>query len=157
LAGHLDGSLEALAAEHRLTYTRYADDLIFSSNDSFSRPPAERVILAANARIAASRYEVNARKTRIIAPGSRLEILGVLVDGPTLRLPARTRNRVERHLRGLEVHGVESHLQVCGFRDIDGMRNHIFGLIAYCYGVDPELAKSYFARLSSAFPLPGAF
>ncbi|WP_233573191.1 MULTISPECIES: reverse transcriptase family protein [unclassified Frondihabitans] len=153
LASGLDRALHELAISHGTTYTRYADDLTFSGGP-YDRASAREFASSVTSAIFAAGYTPNKKKTRLIAPGRRLEVLGVLVNGSKLRVPARFRKRVEAHLYGLESHGVMGHLHSRGFRDIDGMSRHILGLIAHVHAVDSSLAKVYYTRFASAFPNP---
>jgi RNA-directed DNA polymerase len=153
LASGLDRSLNKLAVSYGTTYTRYADDLTFSGGP-FDRASAQKLASSVTSAIFAAGYAPNENKTRLIGPGRRLEVLGILVDGSKLHLPARFRKRIETHLYGLETYGVTGHLDNRGFRDIDGMSRHILGLIAHVHAVDSSLAKLYYSRFASAFPTP---
>ena len=154
LAEELDAALAKAAASLGLTYSRYADDLSFSSYEGKGSAFTSNAVGSLTRVIAAHGYEVNAKKTSVARIGGRIEMLGMLVDGEELRLAPRTKARVERHLSGLERFGVERHRLHCGFRDSLGMRNHIAGLIAYCHAVEPDRAARYGQRLNKVFPIP---
>lgn len=83
----LDNSLIKFAKKYRFNYTRYADDLSFSSN---VKPiPAEIGVLEGDKFILSSSFkhtitkngfEVNDEKTRCSLPGNKKEVTGVLVN-----------------------------------------------------------------------------
>lgn len=152
LALALDNRLEQLAASENLVYSRYADDITFSSSGSFSRPSAVGKVAKLSRAIAQAGYEVNASKTRIVPPGRRLQVLGILVDGPAVRLTLRTRNRIEYHLRGMEKFGIQQHQAHAGFDDSIGMLHFVRGLVDYAWDIEPVRATVYRQRLAAVIP-----
>ncbi len=78
-------------------YTRYSDDIVVSSTDgNFSRDRALKIVAFIQKLSEFNGFSLNKDKTRIMTPGSRKYILGVLVDGPSLRLGKHERERIER-------------------------------------------------------------
>jgi RNA-directed DNA polymerase len=77
IALRLDRRLAGLARKLEFSYTRYADDLSFSGNDSGRIPPLERL---ATQIIEAEGFRVNDQKTRIMRRGSRQTVTGVGVN-----------------------------------------------------------------------------
>ena len=153
LALALDQRLEAIASDLDLVYSRYADDLTLSSSAKFTRSHAARAAAALSSAIAGTGYELNASKTRVILPGRRMEVLGMLVDGSSVRLTVRTRKRIEFHLRGIEEFGLESHRMHAGFRDSVSMLHFLHGLIDYAWDVEPTRASTYRDRLALIAPI----
>jgi retron-type reverse transcriptase len=90
IAGALDGKLVKLAKSVRCTYTRYADDLTFSTNQkTFPTALAHQDSLAPSAwhlgtkllqKITSSRFIVNDGKTRMQCRGSRQLVTGLIVN-----------------------------------------------------------------------------
>jgi len=146
VAINMDAALTEVSIQHHLTYTRYADDISFSSAADVSRALAGNVIADAGRAIERAGFEINTAKTRVLGPGSRMRLLGVLIDGPKLRLTSQTRDRIEFHLRGMRKFGTVEHGKSCGFRDTIGLQHHVRGLIDYANDVDPDIAKSYMVR-----------
>jgi len=74
----LDTRLSGLARRFHLTYTRYADDITFSSNHNVYQPNGEffkelyRIIEDCH-------FKVNPNKTRLQKRGSRQEVTGIIV------------------------------------------------------------------------------
>lgn len=73
----LDRRLRQLATRHRATYTRYADDLTFSS-----QRPAFREQFHAELKVilGAEGYQENERKRRLQLPNTRQEVTGIVVN-----------------------------------------------------------------------------
>lgn len=74
----LDRQLKGLAKRYRLTYSRYADDITFSSNyDVYSNPT---FTLELNRIITAQNLVINLTKTRLQGNGYRKEVTGIIVN-----------------------------------------------------------------------------
>lgn len=77
-----DKEMTRMARQHRLTYTRYADDIALSTSDpAFTRSRASDVVLAAYAVMGSYGLSPNTTKTNVVPPGARKLVLGLLVDG----------------------------------------------------------------------------
>jgi RNA-directed DNA polymerase len=85
----LDHSLTDLAESSGLKYTRYADDLTFSSKFKIS----EDFKLAVAAKINRRGFSVNERKTRFRGQGGRMEVTGVVINAHA-QPPRQWRNKV---------------------------------------------------------------
>ena len=148
----LDELMSEIAQEFQLTYTRYADDMVFSSSGTFARTRVARILHASESAVRKSGFVINTAKTQIQAPGRRLSVLGVLVDGDHLRVPKKVRSTIRWHLRGIESNGLAAHQEHARFRDIEGMLNYIYGVICYINDVDRHLAAELHARFRTLLP-----
>jgi len=78
VAKHLDRELKELADKHSLIYTRYADDLTFSTEDSsVDMGPIETEVKKVITR---QNFLVNHNKTRIQRPHRRMSVTGIVVN-----------------------------------------------------------------------------
>lgn len=148
-----DLAVENTAQKLGLTYTRYADDLTLSSNSkAFSREAALSSVSELYQIIRKFSFEPNLTKTKIVPPGSRKVVLGLLVDGPSPRLTKQFRNRLRLHLHHIGPNGAGAveHAQKNQFQSVFGLRNHLEGLISFAHLVDPELAKHAWAEFENA-------
>lgn len=75
----LDLRLSGLARTLGATYTRYADDMVFSGDDELRRA-ADRLQAWVGAIAAQEGFAVNHRKTRVMARARRQEVTGVIVN-----------------------------------------------------------------------------
>ena len=139
----LDDRLRALADGKRWVYTRYADDLAFSTNTPSTRQQAVAIAREAKHEIRDFGLICNESKTAIIPPGARKIMLGVLIDRFQPKLTRAFRNNIETHLYALSNPkiGAAAHLLSRGFSSVIGMRRHIAGLIAFAKQVDPPYAR----------------
>jgi len=151
----LDRLLSAFAARHRLVYTRYSDDLTFSSAAEFRRGDAVKLTHALSGLIRAGGFTPHRTKTRIVPPGARHVVLGLLVEDEVRLLPEHAR-RIDNHLRGCEKYGLESHALHRGFDSVLSFGNHLDGWIAFAMGVDRPRATEWRQRLLTLIPDVGS-
>jgi RNA-directed DNA polymerase len=146
----LDRDLASLAASNGLAYTRYADDLYFSTDDgSFTRGLAEKFLRSANARLRKEGLLPHNEKTRISPPGARKVVLGLLVDGTHPRLQREFKQRLLMHAYYMNKYGPANHAAARGFRSLWSLRRHVSGLLAYAKQVEPHFGADAERKLSS--------
>jgi len=133
----MDEDLETLALSHGVTYSRYADDLCFSFLESDRRTITNFKRLVVSILIKYN-FEENSKKTRIIPPGSRKIITGIVIDSGKATIPRELRDRIRMHLYYAKKVGIADHCKEKGFRSIIGFRNHLFGLITYASSINPS-------------------
>jgi RNA-directed DNA polymerase len=140
----LDEALWAIAGHHGLVYTRYADDLAFSTRaETFDRKLASKVIGETYTAMALFGFSPNATKARISPPGGRKVVLGLVVDGSKPRLTREFKSRLRQHLYYLRRNdfGPAVHAQRREFASIVGLRHHVHGLIAYARQIEPKYGE----------------
>ena len=152
---NFDLRLENLADENGLYYTRYADDITLSSAADLKRSIAGRLIGQITHSMSRHGLSPNATKTRIVPPGARRVVLGLLIDGPTPRLTREFKLSMRQHLYYLEHEevGPAAHAASRGFVAIAGMKNHLLGLAAFAKQIEPAYGDQVTARLL-AVPWP---
>ena len=145
----LDTRLSRIAKMLGWKYSRYADDLAFSTDKKSSRTEVLKLRSIVEASINGAGLLPNHSKTRISPPGARKVLLGVLIDRERPRLTRRFKDNIETHLYALNHKdlGIEAHRDKRGFSSTTGMRHHILGLIAFAHHVD----KTYAAKLYCEF------
>ena len=140
----LDASLQDVADELGFVFTRYADDLTFSTHRGRLKSAEIRVLRARVVAILRRHgLKENRKKFSIAGPGARRLVLGLLIDSDRPRLSRATRARLEGHLHFLLNKGVIAHAQHREFRSTDALRLHLNGLLAYVKQVDDGLYLKY--------------
>lgn len=140
---NLDQEISRISSEVNLVYTRYADDLTLSTGDPrFSRCTAKLVVSRVYASLRRHGLEPNLTKTKIIPPGGRKVVLGLLVDGEEPRLTKAFRDRLRQHLHYMQRDdvGPVRHAEAQGLQSVYGLRNHVRGMIAHAAQIDREFA-----------------
>jgi RNA-directed DNA polymerase len=152
LAMHkLDQRLSHFAIAQGWVYTRYADDLAFSTKDQSDRHKARQLIGQVKQALSDFGLAPNEAKTVIAPPGARRIVLGLQVDGHVPRLTRDFRNNLETHLYALTAThiGPENHRRARGFASLIGMRRHISGLLAYAHYIEPAYASQCYAQFNA--------
>ena len=141
IARQLDSRLTGLAHHGGWTYTRYADDLVFSHPDTTANVAA---LTRAVSRIASDEgFTVNDRKTRIMRAPNRQMVTGLVVND-RVRLSRRTRRRIRAFLHRCSTHGMDAVSAEIG-RDA---RAVAAGYLAFVHMVDPQEALRMRSRAS---------
>lgn len=155
----LDRDLAEIATEAGLIYTRYADDLTFSTGSTaFFRHDATNFLRLAQKRVREEGLLPNKQKTLIAPPGARKIVLGLLVDGDRPRLRREFKQRLLVHAHYLKRFGPAHHAEKRGFRSVWSMQRHTYGLVAYARQVEPDFALRVERELADVNwgPLTGA-
>jgi len=146
----LDEKLATLAENGGLAYTRYSDDVVFSTRGAFTRSDAAALVNNATSALRSSGLEVHRRKTKIVPPGARKVVLGLTILDGAVALPRAFKRRVEVHVRGVHKFGLIEHARHRGFRSVLSMVEHIDGCIAFASSVDRSFAELLGAEWATA-------
>lgn len=138
----LDQELAKLAEDNGLTYTRYSDDLTFSTIESLGREEAARVISEVDSIVRKFRFTLHRKKTRVVPPGARHIVLGLLVDGDDVRLTNEYRRMIDIHLRGVDKFGLAEHYRHRKFDSLFSFINFIDGSLAFAHSIQPDWTAS---------------
>ena len=140
----LDEDLSQVAEQGGLTYTRYADDITFStSSKEFSRNDATTIVALCYEIIASHGFSPNTAKTKVVPPRARKIVLGLNVDGQHPRLGKSYKKQLRQHLYYLSTgaRAVLEHSKRRNFVSVAGLRNHLRGRIAYACRVEPMFGQ----------------
>jgi retron-type reverse transcriptase len=110
----LDRRLAGLAGKHSFAYTRYADDLTFSGNDTAKIAKLMKLVPTI---VAAEGFIVNTEKTRILRAGRRQTITGVVVNkvmGLSRQERRRLRASLHRHMAARDAGSAGERLRLHG-------------------------------------------
>jgi RNA-directed DNA polymerase len=146
----LDLRLKALSDLNWFVYTRYSDDLSFSTKlnktDAIIRQFKRDVV----AELLRDGFNYNKQKTVIRGPGSRKIVLGMIVDGPNPRLPNEDKDLLRQHLYFLtnSNHGPAKHA-VARKTSISGIYHHVRGKIAWAEQIEPVFGKYCLDKFNS--------
>jgi hypothetical protein len=140
-AYRLDARLTGLAQSAGAIYTRYADDLAFSGNSDFDKR-AERFSLHVAAILLEEGFHAQHRKTRIMRPGVRQYLAGVVTNQKINPVRADV-DRLRAILHNSALHGPNSQNR----ENHPDFRNHLRGRVAYVESLNPQKG----ARLRTIF------
>ncbi len=144
----LDASLFELSKQYSCVYSRYADDIVFSTNE-FTKERAGTLIHEASKLLGSMGFRRNRQKTQVCPPGARKIVTGLLVDRPEPRLSRQFRSSLELHLFYSQKIGVLEHCKHRKFRSLFGFRAYLHGLITYAEHVTPSYGAECRTRFDS--------
>lgn len=125
LCRRLDRRLANLAREHHCRFSRYADDMTFSTND-LAKFDANALLNATYQIIESEHFQPNRDKTRILTPRERQIVTGIVVN-KGVNVNRKYLRNVRATLRNCERYGIESQVvKPSAFKD---ERNSRIGLV----------------------------
>lgn len=141
---HLDKRLENYAIHNGIKYTRYADDLTFSSNDPNKLPKSSFIQKV----LSEDNFTLNTKKTGTFGKNSRQMVTGILINGDNPRVPQKFKRQIYRHLHFCQKFGPNDHFKYVK-PELDHARQWLYGKIYYVNSIEPEEAKKMFAIADS--------
>lgn len=122
----LDEKLHDLAREQGMVFSRYADDLTFSSQEWI-----EGSLVDVIAKMVADEgFVLNPEKTRFCGPGDRMEVTGVTINNG-LNAPRNWRNSIRGFLNRVEKNP----------RQFVDQFNYVAGVFGTLKSIDPNMEK----------------
>ncbi len=100
----MDRRLSGLAAKHGWRYTRYADDLTFSFPAESKDSPQLNLLLGAVPQIVKEEgFVIHPEKTRILRPGGRQTVTGLVVnENSNPRVPRKLKRQIRAAIHNLK-------------------------------------------------------
>ncbi|PFH12244.1 reverse transcriptase (RNA-dependent DNA polymerase) [Collimonas sp. PA-H2] len=134
-AYRLDMRLQALAVSLNASYSRYADDLVFSGDQELERA-MHRFHVQVAAIALEEGFSVNTRKTRMMRSAVRQQITGIVVNShPNIARPDF--DNLKAALTNCIRHGPASQNR----EGRDNYRQFLAGKVAYLHMVNPQRGK----------------
>ena len=141
IASRLDNRLAGLIKtfNDNWSYTRYADDLTFST--SHSEPEIGKIIAAVSHIANEEKFVIKNEKTRIMRAPRRQSVTGLLV-GDQVRIPKATIKNMRALFHNIESKGAEAVSEEIKKNAL----NVAHGYWAYLYMVNPKQADKYLKK-----------
>ncbi|EKO3906856.1 retron St85 family RNA-directed DNA polymerase [Vibrio fluvialis] len=134
-----DSVISKLCSERKIVYTRYADDLTFSTNQSnvlFEIPVLVKDTLA---KLFGNAIRINRKKTKFSSKAHNRHVTGITINNDGDISLGRARKRYMKHL----VH--RASLDTLNCED----RQHLRGLIAFAKHIEPSFIQSLIKKYSA--------
>jgi RNA-directed DNA polymerase len=140
----MDQRLSGIAKNLDLRFTRYSDDITFSS---WKRRELKWKIDLLCEKVYSTLnefgYSANKSKTKICAPGDRKIVLGLQVGGKEPKLSSEFKDHLRLHLyfcNHPQIGVIRHAIEVRGFDSVWGFKNYLRGLIDFSNMVDEQFA-----------------
>jgi RNA-directed DNA polymerase len=142
LCRRLDRRLEGMATARGFTYTRYADDLTFSTGDSEKLRDIGNILQGAGSIVTHEGLKVHPTKTRVLRQSQRQEVTGVVVN-QKLNVDRSTLKRFRATLHHIEKDGFAGKQWGQG---VD-LLSSIVGFANYVAMVNPTKGREFLAQV----------
>ena len=147
VAHRLDNVLSDYASHNGFMYTRYADDITFST-PVLAKNKIGKVVRHVVSCVRKAGFIENKKKIRIAGPGARKQVLGLLVDQSTPRISKKTFKRIDRLIYSIDKYGLDSVAKHDGFDSAYGLYNHVYGLLCHVKDVDGKRWEKFYERFA---------
>jgi RNA-directed DNA polymerase len=131
-AYRFDARLAALATEAGAVYTRYADDLIFSGDESFTRS-VDRFKVQVGAIAIEEGFAIQHRKTRAMRQGVSQRAAGIVIN-QKINMPRNDYDRLKAILCNCVKHGPADQNR----SSVADFRAHLSGRVAHVARLNPS-------------------
>jgi len=125
----LDVRLTELSRRFGATYSRYADDLVFSGDVLFSRPALQRAV---EEIVSSEGFALNSQKTRWMTASRRQLVTGAIVNAG-VNVVRGEYDRLKATLHNCARHGIDSQS-----RGLPRFRAHLEGRVAWVEHLNPK-------------------
>jgi hypothetical protein len=129
--------------------------LTFSTLQPISRKEGVYLIRQVSDAIYAAGFRVHKKKTKLVPPGARKIVLGLLVNDESVRLLPEFRRQLLNHIRGVTRYGLTGHATHRKFESSLSMINYIDGALAFAKNVDEDWAMLANSKWTAALTKDG--
>lgn len=138
----VDKDLISLCKRNDMTYSRYADDMVFSTNSDIN---PDEFIKKAYKIINQKGYRINSKKTRIMKDGKTKKICGIIVSD-RLNLPKENRKKIRAIVHNSLDNGIENE---CGSDELSFIM-FVEGYLSYIKPINPKLYGELYVKWKKA-------
>lgn len=145
---NFDAAMSSHAAGFGFVYTRYSDDMIFSSSGTNDRARCAALAKESCALLGRFSFEPNYKKVKIFSPGARKMAYGLVVNSSRPRLTREIRFSLENQVYKVIKHGLAS--ISTGTGTVDYSLSRLLGWLHYASQVEPEFANPLLDKVKSS-------
>lgn len=149
VARKMDARIQAIASHFGATYTRYADDMVLTFANG-SKETCASVFRQVVDAIRRDGFRINRSKSRVVGPGGRKVVTGLVVNDVKPRLPKSLKSEIELAIYHIGKHGLLSHMERRKSKRPLGYLNHLVGKILYCHSIEPAFGDAAMSNLREA-------
>lgn len=142
----VDSKLLEYANENQLVYTRYADDLTFSTDTSNIEEHLDHIIHF----ITESGFRINENKTHIMKDNYRKMVTGLIVN-EKVKVPKKFKRIFKQELYYCQKYGISQHLQAIGRNNAINFQEYMYGKAYFIKMVEANLGEYYLKQLDELF------
>lgn len=147
-----DEMLEKICSLLEYKYTRYADDITISSNKKISSLEVDFLSKTIEQFLQTINHflKLNTAKTKILHPGQRKIITGVLVN-KTLNVPKELISEIRLEIYCLQKYGASNRIEVYNQKNNTNLdrysyRQKLYGKICFVNMINPKKAEKFYEQ-----------
>lgn len=142
----MDREIQRYSKANKITYSRYADDLTFSSNSEMPELVAQitRIVEKYD-------FKVNTEKTQTFTRGEPKFITGLVVQNGIVRIPKHFKRELRKEIYFCQKFGVLVHLQNSNATRFVNYREHLYGKAYYVNMIEPDVGKKFLDELDTIY------
>ena len=143
---NIDLQILDILKNKNIQYTRYADDLMFSSNSDklvWLKDEIEKLV-------SKNGFAINVGKTKLFEEKDQKLIMGLnLTNG--IKIQNSYKRKLRQEIYYCKKYGIENHLQKVGASNRSNFVAYIYGKVYFVKMVEPELGKELLENLDQIF------
>jgi hypothetical protein len=131
---NIDNELINIAGKYSVTYTRYSDDITFSSNSNYFPTIDELEEIFKKYK-----FKLKKEKTLFLEYGQSQYVTGLSISNPTHpRIPRRTKRKIRQDLYQLDKYFWDNES-----KDIETKLRNVYGKIVYVMGIEKDIGRNF--------------
>ena len=138
----MDEKLEKFCLKKEITYTRYADDMSFSSNEDIGGLSDEICSI-----IEEYPFKINQKKICYYQDPYRKIVTGLIVKENEVCIPKKFKRKLKQEIYYCRHLGVQKHLENTGNSERTGFKEYMYGKAYFVAMVEPETGEKYLEDL----------
>lgn len=138
----MDQELEIFCKKKKITYTRYADDMSFSSNEEIGGFLKDICSIIENYS-----FKINEKKTCYYKDPYRKIVTGLVVKENGICVPKKFKRKFKQEIYYCKKLGVQRHLENTGNKERTGFKEYMYGKAYFIAMVEPETGEKYLKAL----------
>ena len=148
----LDELIGTYCTSKNFTYTRYSDDIFISSNFTNHGECIEIMNYVIHS-FQKHGFRINKKKSRILLPGNKKIITGIIVNDSYLHVRKETIHKIENYIYFAKKYGIANECKHLGFKSISGFKHHLYGTINYITTIENSKGE-YLLNLANYLEWP---
>ena len=144
----IDEKFKILSEEYVYIYTRYADDLFFSTRNNIDINSARNLLNEVRYILNSSNYKMNNKKTKIILPRAKKVITGIVITDDKILLDRKFKDEIKMNIFFAEKNGLEAQRKFIKFHgNTHTFLKYLLGKLNFANQVEPDFANIWKKRL----------
>jgi len=148
-------SLDKIFNEYSKTkdicYSRYADDLFFSSTNKITSEELKELKGFITKKISEVGFLINDKKTNFYSYDDVKKVTGLVIRENGIFIPQKIKRKIYKEIYYCEKFGIDSHLSYSNALDKSNFKGYMYGYAYFIKMVEPEIGLDMLNKLNDIF------